>query len=353
MISIKKHKTLFVIGHARRSMASARLRAIFVCKLLNAISSELSCKFADDYLPGFDIYIFVKKIPVNYEQLITNIRSKNQATKIFYDLCDNYFDGYSGRDADQKRQDIVSFSSLMDAIIVPSQSLKEVALRYLNASVEVIPDMTSLDSRLHEPLGLKEKILFWYLRRRLSKVTKLLLVLWFGHVGGKSISGGIADLFSFLRLLDENNDLKGLEVVAFTYKRKCNKDAPRFENLKLTCFSWSEALHPHVLSLFNYCVLPIHMDKFTLTKSSNRFVDALCSGAVVVSSPLPSYLEENMNGIFFFEDDFSKMAKRLKSLLFAQDAQDAQDAQVDNIQSRLRNDRTINKYLNLFKVAYE
>ena len=92
------------------------------------------------------------------------------------------------------------------------------------------------------------------------------------------------------------------------------------------------------------------MDKFTLTKSSNRFVDALCSGAVVVSSPLPSYLEENMNGIFFFEDDFSKMAKRLKSLLFAQDAQ---DAQVDNIQSRLRNDRTINKYLNLFKVAYE
>lgn len=347
MISLKKFKVLFITGGARRSMASARLRGIYVSKLLNDASDELSSEFSQNYSPGYDIYIFVKKIPTDFKLLISKMRAENQSVKIFYDLCDNYFDGYSGLDADDKRQETIAFSNMVDGVVVPSQKLKEVASRYIDALVRVIPDLTALDPRLHSPLKLREKIRFWLLRRRLSKSIKFAPVLWFGHIGGKNVSGGIVDLIDFLKLLDKYDDLNGLKVVAFSYKKKCKEVIPKFKNLELICFPWSEALHPKVLSLFNYCILPIRLDKFTLVKSSNRFIDALFSQAIVISSPLPSYLEEKVEGIYFFENDFSQMAARLKNLLF--------DRALPGITMdvELRNDGTIEEYLNLFEAIHE
>jgi len=339
------YRVLFVTGGARRSMASARLRGIYVSKLLNDANAELSSEFSHHCSPGYDIYIFVKKIPPDFELLISKIRAENRSVKIFYDLCDNYFDGYSGLDADLKRQETISFSNMVDAVIVPSKKLKEVASRYLDTLIWIIPDLTALDPRLCAPIKLKEKIFLWILKRHLSKAIKFPPILWFGHIGGEGISGGIADLINFLKFLDKYDDLNGLKVVAFSYKKKCQKIIPKFKNLELICFPWSEALHPKVLNLFNYCVLPIRLDRFTLTKSSNRFIDALSSAAVVVSSPLPSYLDEEVDGHCYFEGDFSQMAFRLKSLL------SDKILPRKNIDVEYRNNVTIEMYLNLFEAT--
>jgi len=301
----------FVVGNARKSLASARLRGRFPVKILNLLSNSGigNAVLLNKPVSGYHAYFFIKVFDFEMQEFVVSERHKNPNAKFYFDICDNFFSTHFDVLWKDKRKDLKIFSTLVDVVITPTFTLSQVMKFNTNCKTSVIPDFCALDPRLKPRANLFEKIKI-FIQKKLI-MNQCPSFVWFGHFGSSNYSGGFSDLLNLLNYLEQILEKK-IVVNVITLRKQCRRNLPTLENIKIRCLSWSEYTHTTLLSTFDLCVLPIHLDDFTLTKSANRLVDSLAAGLHVIASPLPSYLEFANYDQVDIAQDYSCMAKRIK-----------------------------------------
>jgi hypothetical protein len=125
------------------------------------------------------------------------------------------------------------------------------------------------------------------------RTSRRLTVAWFGMGDNPHFPAGLADLVAFGDLLARLRG-RGFEtrLKILTNRRALTPDtmeAVRNLPLPFEIAEWSEAAEASLLAESDVAFLPVNAQPFSVAKSLNRAVTALCAGAQVLSAGYPLY----------------------------------------------------------------
>jgi hypothetical protein len=123
--------------------------------------------------------------------------------------------------------------------------------------------------------------------------TRVLRILWFGIGDNPHFAVGLSDLVAWAPELARLRD-KGFQIQLdiLTNKRALTNDTLvmlRHLPIEAGVEEWNEARETELLSESFACFLPVNAQNFSIVKSLNRAVTALCAGTQVLSVGYPLY----------------------------------------------------------------
>jgi len=243
-------KICFSPAHpAMQSLASARIRCLFMAKALNENCGDLTCEIGI----SDDASAIVVSQLCSTGTLIQLANAKAKGTRIIYDCCDPYAD-YEGAAygiyAARRFWDLVA---LADVITVPTDGMRSLLLELAIAKpVIVIPDSFDYQEQIDR-----------------TPVPPTASVVWFGNPGRGNFVAGVWALQAL-------KERWGLSVTLITNPGKISVP-PDFQVEPWTYDGFVRRLRRHGLAL-------VSQDRRTSYKSENRYVTSIMNGVPAIST---------------------------------------------------------------------
>ena len=229
------------VAHGDESLASHRMRVLKPAELLSKAGHEVTISDKPDQMVHWNIF------GKHLNNDLNNAKSMQGVTKIAFDVVDDHFEGQMG----SYYQEMCGFA---DVVLTPSDNMKSLVEAYTHTAVEVV----------------KEPITMPYYKAGLWDIDSL---MWFGHISN------ISPLVNELESIPDRYDL---EVITNAV----------VEGGDFTSLKWRQGLVEERLKTINIVLLPIDLNRRgSVYKSTNRAVDALRAGKVVITNSVDVYGE--------------------------------------------------------------
>jgi hypothetical protein len=240
--------------------ATSRLRAKYVAELFSDVPQwDVRIGYEDDA----DIAVIIQLC--NHSNL-ERIR-RNRSQFVIYDLCDRFFetDNLFKTDEGPLHAQAICLEVIerADALIVPSQSLREVlSRRFPGKPCFYVPELVDYRGSPRAPSRTQS--------RRL---------LWFGHTTRGNFQ-------SARWIIDRLRSREGYTPVLVTTPGTL---AARYPTYAPFCVPWSPQALTDELSRAGLCIATHHSSE--IGKSPNRFVTATIAGVPTLVSPIPACVD--------------------------------------------------------------
>lgn len=224
------------------------------------------------------------------------LQLKTLGARVAFDLCDNHFFNPKGLDywrqaGERLRRMMVS----ADRLLASTDEMAGVMRANLPDArpITVIGDAVEMEI----PYYVSPTWERWWHRWKLSRLLRWLEInrrgrvrlVWFGNHGSPYAEGGMLDLLSIRRLLEDLNRRHPLSLTVISNSRQKYQQAIAPWSIPTHYLPW----HPHTfftaLRAHSIAVIPITLNPFTRCKGNNRLALSLCMGLAVVADAIPSY----------------------------------------------------------------
>lgn len=263
-------------GQFTSSTASIRYRVIAPLEYLVkqgvqatalVVASE-ELKLSKEAIESVDVAIFSKSFFGVNEQLAAHL--KERGVRVIFDVCDPHFEhpNYGAH--------YVRMATLADKVTVNTEVMAEVAARHTQTPVTIIPDPV---------MGSKAAA-------RFNPQPELIKLLWFGYPTNlDSLAAAMPDLATLAR---EGRKVAltlctQLSAATEDFIRQCREQLPA--GFTVQAEAWSQEKQRALVEACDMVVIPSLDITQKRTKSSNRLVEPLYAGRMVVAHPMPAYLE--------------------------------------------------------------
>jgi hypothetical protein len=232
-----------------------------------------------------DVYLFSKCFDAS--ALIVAQMALSRGKIVGVDLFDDYFSQWQDSRLQKFRGWLVSFLSGAHFVLCSTPNMQRVAEKYApHLPVHVMDDPYDQYSIKHLHRKLTRKTTDLWSRRVLN-------VAWYGIGDNSYYPVGLSDLAAFSAELVALQG-KGFDVRLhiLTNSRAMTGDAlAALSNIPVTyeLHEWSESQEQALLAQTQVVFLPVSAQKFSIAKSLNRAVTALCSGNQILSAGFPLY----------------------------------------------------------------
>jgi hypothetical protein len=232
-----------------------------------------------------DVYIVGKCYDASSFLVLQILRNTSKLLGV--DLFDDYFSQYQDSRLIKLRSWLQTMASSADFILVSTPRMRDVAHTYAPCTpVHIMNDPSPPFTRETIRTALRKKL------ERFDR-DKTLHVGWFGIGDNPYFPVGLSDLVAFgSELARLRGPGRKVQLNILTNKRAMTTDRlamlhrlPVHWNVE----EWTEKRETALLARSLVCFLPVSAQNFSIAKSLNRAVTALCSGTQVLSSGYPLY----------------------------------------------------------------
>lgn len=239
-----------------------------------------------------------------------------RGTRLVLDLCDNHFhadtdDTQWKRRADALRATVRS----MDLIVASTPTLAEVVRAEAGPEVpiEVVGDAAEAP---YNP-GRLPRMLHGVAERRLNQLRAELQrqpvlsgrrLVWFGNHGSAYAEGGMSDLVSLRKALEEAHREAPLSLTVVSNHRAKFDQLTAGWAVPVHYVEWHPNTVSRALCLHDVAVVPVRTNPFTMCKTNNRVATATLHGLAVAADAIPSYRDL---GNWIVLDDWETGLRRL------------------------------------------
>lgn len=266
--------------------AGVRIRYRRITGHLKSLGHTLELLPIDNFRKAdSDIYIFSKCMEASSLIIARMLRESGKLVGV--DLFDDYFSQFENANLGWYRgwlKDVLQYS---DFILCPTEVMSCVANRYApHLPVHIMRDPynnCSADDLLHTLIQKNNDI--W--------CNRTLKVAWYGMGDNAYFPAGLRDLVAgagHLSKLKQAGFKVTLDIA--TNLRAMTSDALaalRLLPIPYELHEWSEDVEKELLSRSHVVFLPVAAQNFSIAKSLNRAVTALCAGNQILSGGYPLY----------------------------------------------------------------
>jgi hypothetical protein len=270
-----------------RKQAGTRIRYQRIEKHLGTLGHELTTHNIDQFNEpdAFvdDVYIISK---VHDARAFLAVDMAHEAGKIIgIDLFDDYYTQDENPKLARMRLWLKTLKSKLDFLLCSTPEMRDLG-------VSLVPKIPA--HVMNDPAPpLATVSLQDTLNRKLETAhnTRVLRILWFGIGDNPHFAVGLSDLVAWAPELARLRD-KGFQIQLdiLTNKRALTNDTLvmlRHLPIEAGVEEWNEARETELLSESFACFLPVNAQNFSIVKSLNRAVTALCAGTQVLSVGYP------------------------------------------------------------------
>lgn len=262
-------------------LASSRLRAgVCIKGCMDAGIDVLPLNFRDPshkpdlvfmgkYVPDSNTGKYLDDSGTRWQIWLDKVRQiKERGAKLVVDYTDNHF-----RNPNIVGDFYRTIRSSIDAIVVPSQRMKDHLGSYWDGPVTIIPE--PIEVAVREP------------KSETSLASQPITALWFGHVTN------LEYLFKFMATEMHKAPPERLIILTNNNPAQAVKQAVAFapKKTKVALGEWSLAAMEKAASISHYALIPSDKnDERKNGASPGRLLTCLALGLPVVAEPLDSYL---------------------------------------------------------------
>ena len=306
---------VLVPSEEHMAQAGVRIRYRRIERELRALGHELQVALIQTIRGpsdlAHDVYVISKCVDARALLFARVLMDSGKLVGV--DLFDDYFSQTNDSRFTRLRYWLRTLTAMADFILCSTPAMRELASSLApGLAVHVMNDPAlRLDAEgVHAALLRKLE----YAQRN-----RILHVGWFGIGDNPHFPVGLTDLVAF------GADLASLHGRGFNVRLSIltNQRAMTANTLAMlrrlvvsyTLEEWSEEREARLLARSSVCFLPVNAQSFSIVKSLNRAVSALCAGAQVLSSGYPLY--ERLAPFIYRDprkllDDFTRRTLRLR-----------------------------------------
>lgn len=279
---------VFIPSEEQLAQGGVRIRYRRIERALQDLGHQLHVMPIQDFAaadPVHDVYIISKCYDARAYLVAHFVRGHRKLVGI--DLFDDYFSQTRDSRFTRQRHSLRTLVQSADFVLSSTPAMHEVAASYApQLPVHVMNDPATRVAAETVRQTLTRKQQYAHEKATLN-------VAWFGTGDNAHFPVGLADLVAFggdlARLRGRGFDVR-LDIL--TNHRAMTADALamlRRLAVPYTVDGWTEEREVALLAKSLVCFLPVNAQGFSIAKSLNRAVSALCAGAQVLSSGYPLY----------------------------------------------------------------
>lgn len=282
------------------SSASFRLRVVMIMAGLRELGHE--CVFYSDH-DDCDAVIVSKRYDEETLETMYKIKEKGKVGCLIFDLCDNHFfsDSQDPQEIEKHANRVSRLKralSLADCVTTSSSYLSTVVHEQSGvrlSDIYAIEDCVETETKPN--IGgcvrnLVAEIRLRILEANLSKFNrKNERFVWFGTHGVSYAKGGMQDI------LERKAEISGAlcqgnaTLTIISNSKKKYRQIANDLGVRTFYLPWNKNTVSRALRLHSFLLLPIRPSPFTLSKSANRLVTAMCNRLRVICDMIPAYEE--------------------------------------------------------------